>query len=189
MTTRIDFTVRAVTARCEPVAQPRPRGRIIYPKRGRPMVSLYSPLDTRSDAAKLDPDTMSVGEWKDRVARAGREFFAKWAPIENPIRLCLTFYMPRPDYHFHKPRGVLERIVRVAAAIWHVTTPDLDNLQKAVMDALKGICWKDDSQVCQMYGEKRYVRPGEVPGVRIVITQPEPDFAPDDLFAQEAQSV
>jgi Holliday junction resolvase RusA-like endonuclease len=33
--------------------------------------------------------------------------------------------------------------------IWHTDTPDLDNIIKLVKDALKGIAWRDDRQVCR----------------------------------------
>ena len=38
--------------------------------------------------------------------------------------------------------------------------PDLDNYIKAIMDALTGVIWRDDSQVTSMYAAKCYdVRP------------------------------
>lgn len=44
---------------------------------------------------------------------------------------------------------------------------DLDNLVKAVMDALTGIAWDDDSQVTCLYASKHH-RPGS-PGVDVTI--------------------
>ncbi|OMD02745.1 RusA family crossover junction endodeoxyribonuclease, partial [Paenibacillus odorifer] len=37
-----------------------------------------------------------------------------------------------------------------------VTKPDADNYLKGVKDALKGIIWKDDSQVVDAFVRKRY---------------------------------
>jgi Holliday junction resolvase RusA-like endonuclease len=34
--------------------------------------------------------------------------------------------------------------------------PDVDNLAKAVKDALKGLAWDDDAQVCSLIAEKDY---------------------------------
>jgi Holliday junction resolvase RusA-like endonuclease len=69
---------------------------------------------------------------------------------EAPIALTLTFYFPRPKSHFNK-KGL-----RPDAPDMKTSTPDLDNLEKAVKDALKGICWKDDRQVVWMFARKPY---------------------------------
>ena len=50
----------------------------------------------------------------------------------------------------------------------HIKKPDLDNLIKAVKDALKGICWHDDSQVTEIKASKHYALPGEE-GVEVSI--------------------
>jgi crossover junction endodeoxyribonuclease RusA len=46
----------------------------------------------------------------------------------------------------------------------HIKRPDVDKCLRAVMDALTGICWHDDAQVCVAFSEKRY---RETPGVDI----------------------
>lgn len=53
---------------------------------------------------------------------------------------------------------------------WHTKRPDLDNLEKAVIDALQSAKWfKDDSQICHKKTEKTVAPVGEKPGVRIVL--------------------
>lgn len=47
------------------------------------------------------------------------------------------------------------------------TRPDLDNVIKAVLDALNGLAWRDDSQVTAIVAKEEYA---EIPGVRITIT-------------------
>lgn len=49
-----------------------------------------------------------------------------------------------------------------------VTTPDLDNYEKAVMDAANGVLYKDDSQIVSKNTRKIY---GEVPKVIIKIEE------------------
>ena len=55
---------------------------------------------------------------------------------------------------------------------YHTKRPDLDNLEKAVMDALtKAKWWEDDSQVCVKITKKRYM--GK-PGVEIYAAELDP---------------
>lgn len=49
----------------------------------------------------------------------------------------------------------------------HTTKPDIDKLARAVLDALTGIAWVDDSQVLSLSCIKRYVLEHERPGVTI----------------------
>jgi len=43
--------------------------------------------------------------------------------------------------------------------VYHTKKPDIDNLAKAVKDALKGIIYKDDSQIVEAYLSKQYGEP------------------------------
>lgn len=36
------------------------------------------------------------------------------------------------------------------------TKPDVDKLSRAILDALTGVCWKDDSQVVELRVRKQY---------------------------------
>jgi Holliday junction resolvase RusA-like endonuclease len=55
--------------------------------------------------------------------------------------------------------------------VWHEKKPDLDNLLKALKDALTGLAWRDDSQVCQCYCEKRYANHDEQPHATITVKE------------------
>jgi crossover junction endodeoxyribonuclease RusA len=78
--------------------------------------------------------------------------------ITGPIRLFVSFEMPRP------------KRLKEAQASPHVNVPDLDNLLKAVMDALSeyGV-WKDDRQVVEFSASKWYHRDGGEPHALVVI--------------------
>jgi Holliday junction resolvase RusA-like endonuclease len=52
---------------------------------------------------------------------------------------------------------------------YHAKKPDRDNLDKAVMDALKGLAWIDDSQVCDGRIIKLIAAGDEQPHVEIRI--------------------
>jgi len=76
-------------------------------------------------------------------------------PFEGPVALTLVFHLSRPDSKRN------ERFVS--------TTPDLDNLEKAVLDALNGVAYEDDRLVAVKSSTKLYVRRGE-PRVSITVT-------------------
>lgn len=76
-------------------------------------------------------------------------------PFEGPVALELVFYMRRP-----KSR-------RKDAFV--VTTPDLDNLEKAFLDGLNEVVYNDDKQVVAKSAVKRYVVTGE-PRVEVKVT-------------------
>jgi hypothetical protein len=50
-----------------------------------------------------------------------------------------------------------------------VTTPDLDNLEKALLDGLNEVAYTDDRLVVVKSSAKMYVKPGEEPRVSVVV--------------------
>lgn len=78
-------------------------------------------------------------------------------PIDGPIKLTLEFRMPKSKSADRQRRQ-------------HPTTkPDLDNLEKAVMDALNGIMWTDDAQIFSKSSKKEYSQDLSNCGVSILI--------------------
>lgn len=90
-------------------------------------------------------------------------------PISGPVAMTAVFRMPRPKGHFRTGKNANE--LKPSAPSHHTSKPDVDNLLKAVMDCLSRLrLWRDDDQVCKLREvEKRYVRPGERPGMYLVI--------------------
>ena len=158
MSATLDFFVPGT-----PAPQPRPRARVMFINR-KPVPQVYNPAD--------------ADDWKKAVARYALASY-HIEPLDEPLRLCLSFRMPRPQSHF------LKSGLRLEAPIFHTARPDTDNLEKAVMDALTGILWRDDSLICQKYAEKVYVPAGGDTGCRILVTRPITDLVESELF-QEA---
>lgn len=78
-------------------------------------------------------------------------------PFDGPLQLKTIFYFPRPE-------SIKKSVV------WKSTKPDLDNLLKAVMDALtQARWWKDDGRVARVVMEKRFVGDGEASGALIEV--------------------
>lgn len=82
---------------------------------------------------------------------AFRAFSRKYKPYEpliGPLDIDLEF-------HFVKPKS--------SKRIHHTVRPDIDNLQKAVTDAMNNLFYKDDAQIIRVratkfYSEKEFIR-------------------------------
>ena len=76
--------------------------------------------------------------------------------FDSPIRVDITFFMPRPKNHFRT--GKFSHLLKDSAPrIWHCKRPDRDNLDKAVLDVMTdtGIL-SDDCIVCDGRIKKRW---------------------------------
>lgn len=92
-----------------------------------------------SDNAKLKP-------WRQEVAANAYAAMMAQAPrsegcIEGPVRVEAHFYFTRPK---SGKKGELHKITR----------PDLDKLARALLDAMTGTVFTDDSQVSQLWVSK-----------------------------------
>lgn len=80
-------------------------------------------------------------------------------PMDGPIVLSVTFY-------FQKPKSAK------AGAIFKSTKPDLDNLLKAIKDALtQAHWWTDDGRVARVLMEKKFAVPPEATGAAIMAAE------------------
>jgi Holliday junction resolvase RusA-like endonuclease len=84
-------------------------------------------------------------------------------PLVGAIRCDVVCVFPRPKRLVWKTRTMVRE--------YHTGKPDRDNLDKSVMDALKGLAWVDDQQVCAGFIEKWYASGDEQPHVWIRIRQ------------------
>ena len=119
------------------VAQGRPRFR-----RTGNSVHTYDPAKSKS--------------WKESVRWQCIEFMRKEKKgmIEGAIHADLVFLLPRPK---SLPKKVKD----------HVKKPDLENLEKSILDALEGIAYKNDSQICKKSTMKLYET--KIPGVSVIL--------------------
>ena len=91
----------------------------------------------------FNPSTADA--WKDEVKAAF--LMRRREIITEPVYLKVCFYLPMP-------KGMKKS---EDACIRHAHKPDLDNLLKAVMDALTSVSiWKDDALVFKIDSEKWY---------------------------------
>ena len=90
-------------------------------------------------------------------------------PINGPVALSLAFYMKRPKSR-KKDNYVM-------------TTPDLDNLEKAFLDGLNDVAYGDDKQVVVKNAVKKYIITGE-PRVEVVISALRNQVSMDSFFKE-----
>ena len=89
---------------------------------------------------RMIESSAAVGPWRERVALATHQAMRGSAPMVGPVVVELAFLMPRP------------KSARPGAAA--TKRPDLDKLVRAVLDALTGIAFVDDSQVIRIDATK-----------------------------------
>ena len=75
-------------------------------------------------------------------------------PISDPISIEMVFYMPRSKNHYRSGKNA--RLLKDDAPEYHSGRPDLDNLQKFILDSLNNIFFKDDALVCRIDACKKY---------------------------------
>lgn len=93
-------------------------------------------------------------DWRSDIRTAAEHAMKQATPLEGALGAQLTFYMKRPWGHYGSGKN-LNRL-KPAAPFWHTSRPDVDKLSRAVLDALKGIVWLDDSQVAWKLASKPY---------------------------------
>ena len=76
-------------------------------------------------------------------------------PTDEPVSLEVQFLMERPKSHFNTKGDV-----KKASPLYPQSKPDLTKLLRCLEDALHGIVWKNDSQVCNQAQIKRYTGKG-----------------------------
>lgn len=149
---RIQFTIPAV-----PVAEPRKRSRVVRAN-GKSLVSHYTPT------------THPVNAFKSSASKAATETIGSLGPLTGPLKIEIVFVLPRTAGQIWKTKPM--------PRIWHSKKPDFDNLEKSVCDALKGIVWLDDSQVCCTSVCKVIAAGDELPHVEFACEQLEENNQP-----------
>ena len=120
----------AFEVQTRPVPQARPR--FFVRRHGQKnIVGAYDPAQCKS--------FKEVIAWHARIAAVKQGLRS---PVADPISIRLTFLMGKNGKSPH-----------------HTKRPDLDNLAKAVKDALKGIVYADDSQIVEAHLFKQYGGP------------------------------
>jgi len=126
------------------------------PGRARPAGSKRAIPFQRGDGrlgVRVTDDCTKGRDWRSDIRLAAQEAYQ--GPIlSGPLRLHVTFWFARPKGHYGTGRNA--RLVKPAAPIYHVQKPDTTKLLRALEDALTGLIWADDAQVCCQSATKRW---------------------------------
>lgn len=110
-----------------------------------------------------------VANWRNDIRYAALEAMGDNQPIRTAVKIMCEFQMPYPKSSIRKWQW----------GWWpNIKQPDIDKLLRMLFDALTGIVWVDDSQICYVMCNKVYAW-NDKPGVHIVI-----DFV-DDAWLQD----
>ena len=101
--------------------------------------------------------------WRQDVAATSREAMEGASPYIEPVDVRLMFWLPRPQAHYGTGRNAEK--LKPSAPIAPAVHPDLDKLVRAVLDALTGICFRDDKQVVSLTASKLYAQDQFHPGM------------------------
>jgi len=100
-----------------------------------------------------------IAVYKDAMSRVHEDTIASLAaqyrpasPLTGPLRVKILVITSRP----------------LSAKNWSAKKPDVDNFEKAVLDALQAF-WVDDCQVADLHAQKVVAAWGESPGFEIWI--------------------
>lgn len=112
--------------------------------------------------------------YEGMVAMAAQTAMAGRGLIECAVQVRMEIDCQVPaSWSGKKQRDAL------AGHVFPTTKPDVDNVEKAIFDAMNGVVWKDDVQVVDVVKRKRYAA---VPGVRVwvqplVVVSPQQEMA------------
>lgn len=93
-----------------------------------------------------------LGDYRARVALAATQAGAELT--RAPVIVNASFLLPRPKGHYGTGRNASQ--LRASAPHWPMTKPDIDKLERALLDAITGVVIADDSQVIRSYCDKQY---------------------------------
>lgn len=140
----IEFTVPAI-----PCAQPRQRHAVRQ-------------FAGKAVAVNYTPHTSPVVAFKASVRQSFAESYSG-PPLDGPVRMRVLAVFPRTRAQIWKRRPM--------PRMRHTKKPDRDNLDKAVLDALEGLAFVNDCQVCAGAVEKWIAAGDEQPHVEVCIEQ------------------
>lgn len=104
-------------------------------------------------------------QWMDSCKYAAMQVFHADL-IRGPVELRVVFYFKRPQAHYGSGRNANN--LKPSAPSYHAQSPDLDKLVRCLGDALTGIVYVDDRQVCATSSRREWTTTAERAEVTII---------------------
>lgn len=124
--------IAAFTVEGAPVGKGRPK----FARRGN-FVQAYTPTKTKA--------------YEQQIADAARVAMGNKLQTTEPVQVNLNVFVPIPASW-----SKLKRQLAQKGVVYPTTKPDIDNVTKAVFDAMNGIVFQDDKQIVNQLVTKRY---------------------------------
>ena len=112
--------------------------------KGRPRAS------TRGGFVRMYTDAKTLG-YEAAIADEAARAMSGAEPFETPMQMQVSCYYPIPKSW---PKKIKQEAIDEER--FPNVKPDLDNVVKAVLDALNGVVYLDDAQVVNLVATKRY---------------------------------
>lgn len=123
----------------------------------KPQGSKRAFVNPKTNRAIITEDNKGTKDWRSDVRAMAMDHSDKRIS-EGQVSVTLKFIMKRPvSTPKSKPTPPA------------VKKPDLDKLERAILDAITGILFTDDSQVTTLIGTKRIAEIDETPGCWITV--------------------
>ena len=118
------------------------------------LIKIVAPLDSvpfkRVMGGSHRYNEQRYSEYKDVLGYYALQAMQGRNPFSGAIKLSVDVYKP-------KPKDITSR-----------NWGDIDNHVKAVMDALTGICYDDDRQVCEIHARKFFGQPNIIISLEVM---------------------
>lgn len=98
------------------------------------------------DKILMVDDNSKSKPWMAAVSHAAGEAMDGAELMMGPLVVWAAFYFKRPQSHYRG--GKFSNLLREDAPVWAMNVPDGDKLFRALGDALTGVVYRDDKQIC-----------------------------------------
>jgi Holliday junction resolvase RusA-like endonuclease len=139
-------TTHLVSFKCKINGTPRPQARNFGKTNGYKKLQMFSPSKQNQE--------MFGQAFKEAMSMVNQKLFTLSGT--HPCTVSVIFFFPRPKSHYFHNNETKQYELCQAAPLFLAKTPDLDNCIKLVLDALQGICYKNDFQVAHIEATKQY---------------------------------
>ena len=114
----------------------------------------------------IESGAEGLSRWTADVRHAAFEQYD--GPLfRGQVSITIEYRFRRPKSHYGTGRNAMK--LKAKAPRYLTTKPDIDKLDRAILDALTGLIWHDDSQVFEIRSRKQYVNEGDRPGATVSV--------------------